>query len=72
VLVCLQEEQKPLQELPQPRAASPLIGPSEVEVGAVVWRALAPRESMAALPLIQGKASLDMHAGSSHPRADRQ
>jgi large subunit ribosomal protein L4 len=54
VLVCLQEEQNLSRSFRNLERVS-VIGPSEVEVGAVVWaRSLLVSE--AALPLIQGKA----------------
>jgi ribosomal protein L4 len=54
VLVCLQEEQN-LSKSFRNLERVVVIGPSEVEVGAVVWaRSLLVSE--AALPLIQGKA----------------
>jgi large subunit ribosomal protein L4 len=54
VLVCLQEEQN-LSKSFRNLERIAVIGPSEVEVGAVVWaRSLLVSE--AALPLIQGKA----------------
>jgi large subunit ribosomal protein L4 len=54
VLVCLQEEQNLSKSFRNLERVS-VIGPSEVEVGAVVWaRSLLVSE--AALPLVQGKA----------------
>ena len=54
VLVCLQEEQNLSKSFRNLERVA-VIGPSEVEVGAVVWaRSLLVSE--AALPLIQGKA----------------
>jgi len=54
VLVCLQEEQNLSRSFRNLERVA-VIGPSEVEVGAVVWaRSLLVSE--AALPLVQGKA----------------
>jgi ribosomal protein L4 len=54
VLVCLQEEQNLSKSFRNLERVA-VIGPSEVEVGAVVWaRSLLVSE--AALPLVQGKA----------------